>query len=71
MPIFEHLISHFTYTYSLSRRGAPFCVQIKKENIKEWIEEHFDNHLSTDVLFTHQKIESITCVQYAKNMWYA
>lgn len=70
-PIFEHLISHFTYTYGLSRNGAPFCVQIKKENIKDWIDEHYDSHLSTDLLFTHHKIETITCVQYAKNMWYA
>jgi len=70
-PIFEHLISHFTYTYGLSRHGAPFCVQIKKENITDWIDEHYDSHLSTDLLFTHHKIESITCVQYAKGMWYA
>ena len=49
------------------------CYQLKilVQNVKDWIEEHFDNHLSTDVLFTHQKIESITCVQYAKGMWYA
>ena len=70
-PVFEHLISHFTYTYSLSRHGAPFCVQIKKENIKDWIEEHYDSHLSTDVLFTHHKIEAITCVPYSKGMWFA
>ena len=70
-PVFEHLISHFSYTYSLSRHGAPFCVQIKKENIKDWIEEHYDRHLSTDVLFTHHKIEAITCVPYSKGMWFA
>jgi len=70
-PILEKLISHFPYTYGLSRRGAPFCVEIKMENIKDWIEDHYDNHLSTDLLFTHHKIGSITCVKYAKNMWYA
>jgi FkbM family methyltransferase len=70
-PILQKLISHFPYTYGLSRRGAPFCVEIKQENIKDWIEEHYDNHLSTDLLFTHHKIGSITCVKYVKNMWYA
>jgi FkbM family methyltransferase len=70
-PILEKLISQFPYTYGLSRRGAPFCVEIKMENIKDWIEEHYDNHLSTDLLFTHHKIGSITCVKYVKNMYYA
>ena len=70
-PILEKLFSHFPYTYGLSRRGAPYCVEIKMEDIKDWIEDHYDNHLSTDLLFTHHKIGSITCVKYAKNMWYA
>ena len=70
-PILEKLISHFPHTYGLSRHGAPYCVEIKQENIKDWIEDHYDNHLSTDLLFTHHKIGSITCVKYVKYMWYA
>ena len=70
-PILEKLISHFPYTYGLSRHGAPYCVVIKLENIKDWIEDHYDNHLSTDLLFTHHKIGSITSLIYVKNMFYA
>ena len=70
-PILEKLMSHYPYTYGLSRHDTPFCVKISKENIAEWCDEHFDRHLSTDILFSQCEITSITKVNYARNAWYA
>ena len=70
-PILEKLMSHYPYTYVLSRNRAPFCVHIQKENISDWVDEHFERHLSTDILFTHHEISTIPVVPYSRNAWYA
>jgi FkbM family methyltransferase len=70
-PILEKIMSHYPFTYGISRNGAPFCVRIQKENISEWVDEHFDRHLSTDILFTQHEISTITVVPYCRNAWYA
>ena len=70
-PILEKIMSHYPFTYGISRRGAPFCVCIQKANIPEWVDEHFNRHLSTDILFTQHKISTIPVVTYCQNAWYA
>ena len=70
-PILEKLMSHYPYTYGISRNGAPFCVRIQKENIPDWVDEHFDRNLSTDILFTQHEISTIPVVPYCRNAWYA
>ena len=70
-PILEKIMSHYPFTYGISRNGAPFCVRIQKANIPEWVDEHFDRHLSTDILFTQHEISTIPVVPYCRNAWYA
>ena len=46
-------------------------IDFQKENISEWVDEHFERHLSTDILFTHHEISTIPVVPYSRNAWYA
>jgi FkbM family methyltransferase len=61
----------YPFVYGLSRNRAPYCVFIKKSDILDWSEEHYDNKVSTDLLFTHHEIKTVTTVNYVKGQWYA
>jgi hypothetical protein len=53
--------------------GPRYCDYIIN-NIKcgnDGDKDHYDNHLSTDLLFTHHEIKTIATVKYQKNQWYA
>jgi FkbM family methyltransferase len=69
--ILTKMFAAYPFVYGLSRNRAPFCVLINNNDILEWSEEHYDNKVSTDLLFTHHKIKTITTVNYAKGLWYA
>jgi FkbM family methyltransferase len=69
--ILTKMFAAYPFVYGLSRNQAPFCVLINSRNILEWSEDHYDNKISTDLLFTHHEIKTILTVNYAKNQWYA
>ena len=69
--ILTKMFASYPFVYGLSRNRAPFCVLINNKDILEWSEEHYDSRISTDLLFTHHKIETITTVKYYKNIFYA
>jgi len=69
--IFNNVFNSYPYIYACSRNLAPFCVELKRADIKDWFEEHYDTHLSTDLVFTKQSMRSIICVPFGKKLWYA
>jgi hypothetical protein len=69
--ILTKMFASYPFVYGLSRNRAPFCVLINSNNILEWSEEHYDNKVSTDLLFTHHEIKTVTTVNYTKGWWYA
>lgn len=69
--VLENIIPFFPYMYSLSRRGAPYCVLINPDDIDDFLEEHLMDNLQTDILFSKVGLKGIPCVPYEANMWYA
>jgi FkbM family methyltransferase len=70
--VMEKVRSHLPWVYALSRCGPPFLVDISLDDEREeFLRDHLYRKFQTDILFTHQRIESLPVVEFEIDKWYA
>ena len=68
--ILEKMLQYYKYCYSLSRRGDPTLFgPIKTEQLQEFILDHYNNHLQTDLYFTNEEPKTVTVREYSINYY--
>lgn len=70
--VMERVAESLPWVYALSRCGPPFLVDLGlAETRNEFLSDHLLRKLQTDLLFTHQRIESLPVVEFEIDKWYA